>query len=159
MPASAPDLPARRTNSLGSFPSVSVMRNPWCSLPGPRDDGFHPNRSSPKPCETCTMTYRLGLLDKSLLAPGDTAEQALARTVDFARRAEVLGYHRFWVAEHHGFPGLASPAPELLAAFILARTKRIRVGSGGVLLQHYSPYKVAEGFNLLASLCPRSEEH
>jgi luciferase family oxidoreductase group 1 len=100
------------------------------------------------------MTYRLGLLDKSLLAAGDTAEAALARTVDFARRAEALGFHRFWVAEHHGFPGLASPAPELLAAFILARTKRIRVGSGGVLLQHYSPYKVAEGFNLLASLCP-----
>ncbi|MGF9761832.1 MsnO8 family LLM class oxidoreductase [Microvirga sp. 0TCS3.31] len=100
------------------------------------------------------MTYRLGLLDKSLLAPGDTAEAALARTVDFARRAEALGYQRFWVAEHHGFPGLASPAPELLAAFILARTTRIRVGSGGVLLQHYSPYKVAEGFNLLAALAP-----
>lgn len=100
------------------------------------------------------MTYRLGLLDKSPLATGDNAEAALARTVDFARCAEALGYHRFWVAEHHGFPGLGSSAPELLASFVLAHTKRIRVGSGGVLLQHYSPYKVAEGFNLLAALAP-----
>jgi luciferase family oxidoreductase group 1 len=100
------------------------------------------------------MTYRLGLLDKSPLAPGDIAEHALARTLDFARRAETLGYHRFWVAEHHGFPGLGSSAPELLAAFVLAQTTRIRVGSGGVLLQHYSPYKVAESFNLLAALAP-----
>jgi luciferase family oxidoreductase group 1 len=100
------------------------------------------------------MNYRLGLLDKSPLTSGDTAENALARTVDFARHAEALGYHRFWVAEHHGFPGLASSAPELLAAFVIARTTRIRVGSGGVLLQHYSPYKVAESFNLLAALAP-----
>ncbi|WP_114943198.1 MsnO8 family LLM class oxidoreductase [Microvirga calopogonii] len=100
------------------------------------------------------MNYRLGLLDKSPLASGDIAENALARTIDFARHAEALGYHRFWVAEHHGFPGLASSAPELLAAFVIARTTRIRVGSGGVLLQHYSPYKVAESFNLLAALAP-----
>jgi luciferase family oxidoreductase group 1 len=100
------------------------------------------------------MTYRLGLLDKSPLASGDIAEDALARTVAVARRAEALGYHRFWVAEHHGFPGLGSSAPELLAAFVLAQTSRIRVGSGGVLLQHYSPYKVAESFNLLAALAP-----
>ena len=100
------------------------------------------------------MTYRLGLLDKSVLIPGEAAEDALARTVAFAQRAEALGYHRFWLAEHHGLPGLASSAPELLSAFILARTTRIRVGAGGVLLQHYSPYKVAEGFHLLSALAP-----
>ncbi|MPR07511.1 hypothetical protein [Microvirga tunisiensis] len=62
------------------------------------------------------MTYRLGLLDKSPLAPGDVAEIALARTVDFARSAEALGCHRFSVTEHHGFSGLGSSRPELLAA-------------------------------------------
>ncbi|MFT4149036.1 MAG: MsnO8 family LLM class oxidoreductase [Paracoccaceae bacterium] len=100
------------------------------------------------------MTYRLGLLDKSPIAPGKTGADALATTLAYARAAEDLGYHRFWLAEHHGSLGLASAAPEILIAHILAQTRRIRVGSGGVLLQHYAPYKVAETFSVLATLAP-----
>ncbi len=100
------------------------------------------------------MGYALSLLDKSLIARGEPAADALARTAAFAQRAEQLGFHRFWLAEHHGFKTHASSAPEILIAYILARTSRIRVGSGGVMLQHYSPYKVAETFNLLSGLAP-----
>lgn len=100
------------------------------------------------------MSYALSLLDKSPVPEGATAAQALQRTVALAQRAEQLGYRRFWVAEHHGNPGLAGSAPEVLVAHLLARTARIRVGSGGVMLQHYSPFKVAEAFKLLATLAP-----
>jgi luciferase family oxidoreductase group 1 len=100
------------------------------------------------------MDYRLSLLDKSPLQRGEEAKDALARTVALAQQAERSGFHRFWLAEHHGMRGLASSAPEVLIAYVLARTSRIRVGSGGVMLQHYSPYKVAETFNLLATLAP-----
>ncbi|QEL21295.1 MsnO8 family LLM class oxidoreductase [Bosea sp. F3-2] len=100
------------------------------------------------------MTYSLSLLDKSPILEGETAVAALQRTTSLVQAAERLGYRRFWLAEHHDFPGLASPAPEVLAAYLLARTQRIRIGTGGVLLPHYSPYKVAETFNLLASLAP-----
>lgn len=100
------------------------------------------------------MTYKISLLDKSPVAENGTAAQALATSVAFAQRAEALGYHRIWIAEHHGTPQLASPAPEVLAAYLLASTKTIRIGTGGVLLQHYSPYKVAEVFGVLATLAP-----
>lgn len=98
--------------------------------------------------------YALSLLDKSPIRPEEGAAGALVNTVNLARRAEELGYRRFWVAEHHGTSELASSAPEVLVSWILANTSRIRVGSGGVMLQHYSPYKVAEVFNLLSSLAP-----
>ena len=100
------------------------------------------------------MSYRISILDKSPLAAGETAAQALARTLTLAQQAEAWGYHRFWIAEHHNTEQLASPSPELAIAWILGQTRRIRVGSGGVMLQHYSPYKVAENFNLLAALAP-----
>ena len=100
------------------------------------------------------MSYRISILDKSPLAAGETAAQALARTLTLAQQAEAWGYHRFWIAEHHNTEQLASPSPELAIAWILGQTRRIRVGSGGVMLQHYSPYKVAENFNMLASLAP-----
>ena len=100
------------------------------------------------------MPYLLSLLDKSPIDEGSTAADALRTTVRLAQRAEELGYHRFWVAEHHNVSNLASSAPETLIAYLLAKTARIRVGSGGVMLQHYSAYKVAETFNLLASLSP-----
>ena len=100
------------------------------------------------------MSYRISILDKSPLAAGETAAQALARTLTLAQHAEVWGYHRFWVAEHHNTDQLASPSPELVIAWLLGHTRRIRLGSGGVMLQHYSPYKVAENFNLLAALAP-----
>ncbi|AXF64728.1 MULTISPECIES: LLM class flavin-dependent oxidoreductase [unclassified Leclercia] len=100
------------------------------------------------------MSWRISILDKSPVAEHETAADALARTLSLAQQAETLGYHRFWIAEHHNTPQLASPSPELLIAWILGQTRRIRVGSGGVMLQHYSPYKVAENFNLLAAIAP-----
>lgn len=100
------------------------------------------------------MSWRISILDKSPVAENDTAADALARTLQLARQAEAWGYHRFWIAEHHNTAQLASPSPELLIAWILGQTSRIRVGSGGVMLQHYSPYKVAENFNVLANLAP-----
>ncbi|OCP15743.1 MULTISPECIES: LLM class flavin-dependent oxidoreductase [unclassified Ensifer] len=100
------------------------------------------------------MSYLLSLLDKSPIDPGSTATEALQATARLAAKAEEWGYHRFWLAEHHNMTGLAGSAPETLIAYLLARTSKIRVGSGGVMLQHYSAYKVAETFNLLASLAP-----
>jgi luciferase family oxidoreductase group 1 len=100
------------------------------------------------------MSYSLSLLDKSPIAKGESSTDALHRTVQLAQAAERLGYARFWVAEHHDAAELAGSAPEVLIAFLLANTRRIRIGSGGVMLQHYSPYKVAEAFNVLASLAP-----
>ena len=100
------------------------------------------------------MPLDLSLLDKSPIAKGETASVALRRTIAYAQRAEALGYKRFWVAEHHNTHELASASPEILIASLAASTRSIRVGSGGVMLQHYSPYKVAENFNLLESLAP-----
>ncbi|WP_144110227.1 LLM class flavin-dependent oxidoreductase [Paraburkholderia sp. BCC1886] len=100
------------------------------------------------------MSYSLSILDKSPIADGTTAADALRFTTRLAQRAEALGYARYWIAEHHGAPGLASSAPEIVVAHLLAHTSRIRVGSGGVMLQHYSPFKVAEQFRVLASLAP-----
>jgi luciferase family oxidoreductase group 1 len=100
------------------------------------------------------MTLTFGILDQSIVFPGQTAAEALGNTVKLAQQAEALGYERFWVAEHHDSPVTAGSSPEVLIAFLLANTSSIRIGSGGVMLQHYSPYKVAENFNVLASLAP-----
>ncbi|HEV3429213.1 MAG TPA: LLM class flavin-dependent oxidoreductase [Paraburkholderia sp.] len=100
------------------------------------------------------MVWSLSILDKSPIAEGANAHDALRFTIRLAQRAEALGYQRFWIAEHHGAPGLASSAPEIVVSHLLAHTSRIRVGSGGVMLQHYSPFKVAESFRVLASLAP-----
>jgi luciferase family oxidoreductase group 1 len=100
------------------------------------------------------MSYALSVLDKSPVLRGETPTEALRRTVALARRAEARGYRRFWVAEHHNTADLASSSPEVLIAHLAAKTETIRIGSGGVMLQHYSPYKVAENFNLLAALAP-----
>ncbi len=97
---------------------------------------------------------RLSILDQSPVSEGSTGAQALQNTIDLARLADRLGYHRYWVAEHHGGPMLAGPSPEALIGPIAAATKSIRVGSGGVMLPHYSPFKVAETFSLLAGLFP-----
>jgi luciferase family oxidoreductase group 1 len=97
---------------------------------------------------------RLSVLDQSPVPEGSTGADALANTLDLARRADALGYHRYWLAEHHGGGLLAGPAPEVLIGPIAAATTEIRVGSGGVMLPHYSPLKVAEVFSLLAALAP-----
>jgi luciferase family oxidoreductase group 1 len=96
----------------------------------------------------------LSVLDQSPIAEGTTGAQALRNTIDLARLADGLGYHRYWVAEHHGGPMLAGPSPEVLIGPIADATERIRVGSGGVMLPHYSPLKVAESFTILAALFP-----
>ncbi|MFE2261033.1 MsnO8 family LLM class oxidoreductase [Streptomyces griseosporeus] len=100
------------------------------------------------------MVPRLSVLDQSPVGAGSTPADALAASVDLAQAAEEWGYVRHWVAEHHGSPGFAGSAPEILAAVLLARTRRMRVGTGGVLLPRYSPVKVAEVFSVLASLYP-----
>ncbi|MGJ7567189.1 LLM class flavin-dependent oxidoreductase [Variovorax sp. GB1R11] len=100
------------------------------------------------------MSYSLSLLDKSLIPEGADAAQAFQHTIALAQSAERLGYRRYWLAEHHGNKTYAGSAPEVLAAHVLAKTSRIRVGTGGVMLQHYSPFKVAETFRVLAALAP-----
>ncbi|MBW7475354.1 LLM class flavin-dependent oxidoreductase [Paenibacillus oenotherae] len=100
------------------------------------------------------MALKFGILDQSIVFPGQTAAEALHNTVKLAQLAESLGYERFWVSEHHDSLQYAGSSPEVLIAYLLAQTERIRIGSGGVMLQHYSPYKVAENFNVLASLAP-----
>ena len=97
---------------------------------------------------------RLSVLDQSPISEGATGATALANTLDLARLTDGLGYHRYWLAEHHGGPMLAGPSPEALIGPVACATERIRVGSGGVMLPHYSPFKVAETFSLLAGLFP-----
>ena len=99
-----------------------------------------------------TGALRLSVLDQSPISEGSTGADALRNSLDLALLAEDLGYARYWVAEHHGTPMLAAASPEILVAEIAARTDRIRVGSGGVMLSHYSPFKVAEQFGILAGL-------
>lgn len=96
----------------------------------------------------------LSVLDQSPIREGGTPADAIAETLELAARVEAFGYHRYWVAEHHAHPGLAGTAPELLVGQIAARTETIRVGSGGVMLSHYSAFKVAETFRLLETLYP-----
>src|SRR5699024_11217728 len=80
--------------------------------------------------------------------------EALLQTTTLAKRAEELGYHRYWVAEHHHVLSVAGSSPEMLMMHLAASTERIRIGSGGVMLPHYSPYKVAENFRMLEALQP-----
>lgn len=96
----------------------------------------------------------LSLLDRSRTRAGEPDALALLATIERARLVEELGYHRFWVAEHHGVPGIASGSPAVLAAAVAARTSRIRVGSGGVMLPNHAPIVVAEQFAVLESLHP-----
>lgn len=101
-----------------------------------------------------TPPYRLSVLDQSPIAEGCTSADALANTIDLAKRCDALGYDRYWLAEHHASPGLAGVAPEALIGPVALATKRIRVGSGGIMLPHYSPFKVAETFRMLSALAP-----
>jgi luciferase family oxidoreductase group 1 len=100
------------------------------------------------------MPYRLSVLDQTPIAEGQSAADALANTLDLARACDALGYDRYWLAEHHASPGLAGAAPEALIGPVALATRRIRVGSGGIMLPHYSPFKVAETFAVLSALAP-----
>src|SRR3954454_19934485 len=97
---------------------------------------------------------RVSVLDQSPVSEGSTGSQALQNTIDLARLADELGFHRYWVAEHHGGGMVAGPSPEALIGPIASVTKNLLVGSGGVMLPHYSPLKVAETFSVLAGLFP-----
>src|SRR5579862_1976883 len=97
---------------------------------------------------------RLSVLDQSPIRQGGTAAEAVAETIALAKACEALGYHRYWVAEHHNSNSFAGSAPEILIARVAAETKTIRVGAGGVMLSHYSPLKVAEQFRMLETLSP-----
>ena len=97
---------------------------------------------------------RLSVLDQSPIRNGVTAADAVRETVELARLADRPGYHRYWLAEHHSSGGLAGSTPEILVGHVAAETKAIRVGSGGVMLSHYSALKVAENFRMLETLHP-----
>src|SRR3974390_3321321 len=96
----------------------------------------------------------LSILDLSPVASGSTAAQALRNSLDLARLADTLGFKRYWVAEHHNMPAIASSAPEIMIGQIAAATSRIRVGSGGVMLPNHAPLMVAERFKVLEALYP-----
>ena len=100
------------------------------------------------------MSLKLSILDQSPVISGHTPAAAVAATLELARHAERLGYQRYWLAEHHAIAALADPCPEVLLARLGAETKRLRIGTGGVLLPYYSPFKVAEVFRMLEALYP-----
>ena len=97
---------------------------------------------------------KLSILDQSPVIGGHDARRALLETLALARRAEALGYHRYWLAEHHAIAALADPCPEVLVARLGAETSRLRVGTGGVLLPYYSAFRTAEAFRMLEALYP-----
>lgn len=97
---------------------------------------------------------KLSILDQSPLIGDATPAEALKQTVELAKQAEKWGYHRFWVSEHHFSNRLAGSSPEVLLGHLSAVTSHIRIGSGGVMLPHYSAYKVAENFRVLEALAP-----
>lgn len=97
---------------------------------------------------------RLSVLDQSPIRYGCTPADAVAESVELAKLCDRLGYHRYWLAEHHSSGGLAGAAPEILIGHIAQATRHIRVGSGGVMLNHYSALKVAETFRMLETLHP-----
>ena len=100
------------------------------------------------------MAFALSILDQSPIAEGMTAAEALRNTIDLAALADELGFTRYWLAEHHGTVMLAGTSPEILIGPVAAATRHLRVGSGGVMLPHYSPLKVAETFGMLSALYP-----
>jgi luciferase family oxidoreductase group 1 len=100
------------------------------------------------------MMLKLSALDQAPVPEGSSGADALRNSIDLAQLCDTLGYHRYWVAEHHGTPMLACASPEALIGPIAAATSSIRVGSGGVMLPHYSPLKVAETFSMFAGLFP-----
>lgn len=100
------------------------------------------------------MNLRLSVLDQSPIISGHAPAQAVAETVRLAQAADALGYHRYWLAEHHAVTALADPCPEILLTRVASATERIRVGTGGVLLPYYSALKVAEVFRMLEALFP-----
>ena len=99
-------------------------------------------------------SFPVSLLDLTVVDSGSSGPQALHNTIEVAKAAERLGYHRIWLAEHHNTTGIASPAPELMLAVLARETEQIRIGSGGIMLPNHSPLKVAEVFRVIEALAP-----
>jgi luciferase family oxidoreductase group 1 len=97
---------------------------------------------------------KISILDQTHLLEGRSAEDGLQETVELAQYLDEIGYHRYWLSEHHSTEALAGSSPEILASYLLAKTNRIKLGSGGVMLPHYSSYKVAENFKVMGGLAP-----
>ncbi len=100
------------------------------------------------------MTFPVSVLDQSPIIGETSPREAIARAIELARLADRLGYHRYWLSEHHGLLGLADASPEILLARIGAETARIRIGTGGIMLPYYSTFKIAEQFRMLEALYP-----
>jgi luciferase family oxidoreductase group 1 len=100
------------------------------------------------------MPFPIGILDQSPVVAGATPGDAIAATIELARRADDLGYSRYWLAEHHAMQGLSDASPEVLLGRLSGETSRIRLGTGGIMLPHYSAFKVAETFRMLDALAP-----
>ncbi|WP_068595963.1 LLM class flavin-dependent oxidoreductase [Vaginella massiliensis] len=97
---------------------------------------------------------KLSILDQGPISQGQTPQKALENMREAVKFADKLGYHRFWFAEHHNTEGFASSAPEISIAHLAGQTERIRLGSGGTMMMHYSPYKMAETFKTLSAYAP-----
>jgi luciferase family oxidoreductase group 1 len=120
----------------------------WLSLPGRRITKW-------RNCQARNGIYmKLSILDQSIVRKGGAAAQAIAETIETAKLAEQLGYHRFWVSEHHNSTLIAGSAPEVLMVKLADETSSIRIGSGGIMLPNHSALKVAENFRLLETLFP-----
>lgn len=101
------------------------------------------------------QTPNISVLDLAPILAGGSAKDAYHRTLELARHAEKLGYHRYWLAEHHNMPGIASSATALLIGYVASGTEKIRVGSGGIMLPNHAPLVIAEQFGTLESLYPK----
>src|SRR3954447_15143566 len=155
---------ARSPSSSATAWGFARSRSATTTPAAPSSMNFHARALPMPPAPPVTMTflfstsmprsYQLSVLDQSPISEGSTGADALHNTLDLAGLADELGYHRYWVAEHHATPMLACAAPEVLIGPIAQTTERIRVGSGGVMLPHYSPLKVAEAFSALSGLYP-----
>ena len=94
------------------------------------------------------MDFKLSVLDVSPVSSGSSGAQALHNTLDLARLADRLGYERYWLAEHHNLPSIASSSPEVMIGHVASATERIRVGAGGIMLPNHAPLKVVETFRV-----------
>src|SRR5262249_21778939 len=97
---------------------------------------------------------RISVLDQSPAAAGKSHGESIRATLELGRHCEALGFHPFWVSEHHNTGTIVGTAPEILVAALAATTQTIRIGSAGVLLPHYSPFKVAEQFRVIDAIAP-----
>src|SRR5690606_32530537 len=157
-PFPIPPRPGRKQPPLGA-----------AANPPPRTSGRFGWRGRTSPLRTGAHTYRVrrvpppaaapivspfSVLDLAPITEGSDAGQALRNSLDLARHAERWGYHRFWLAEHHSMPGIASAATSVVIGYVAGGTSTIRVGSGGVMLPNHAPLVIAEQFGTLASLYP-----